>query len=121
MIRTKSAQTVKARTGETAIIKASITQIDVNEERYLVIGSYESISIEGEGDEATEVLTQIDSFRREIPLADVDTLYEACKGMIKSTNFTGIFNELKVLSLMNIVGEEANWGLTASDWEAEKA
>lgn len=120
MIRTKDKQTINARTGETAIVRAVVTERLTTPEGYTVICQYQKVDVQldDEGEEF-EVYSLIDGVTRTFTNEQVDALYAAYSGSITSTNFTGIYNELTVLSLKGIIVEDGNWGLTINDWVVE--
>ena len=120
MIRTKKKQLINSRTGDTAIVRAVVTERLTTEDNYTVICHYQSVSVsqDEEGNDV-ETFTLIDSVERNFTNEQVDGLYAAYKDSIQSENFSGIYNELTVLSLKNIVAADGNWSLTINDWEEE--
>lgn len=120
MIRTKEKQTINARTGEEAIVRAVVTERLTKDEGYTVICHYQSVDVQLDDDgEEMEVYSLIDGVTRTFTNEQVDGLYAAYKGSITSTNFTGIYDELTVLALKGIIVEDGNWDLTINDWVVE--
>lgn len=115
MIRTKSEVLINARSGEKAIVRAIVKERLTAADRFTVTVHYEVVSEE----DGEETFTLLEGVTREFTNEQVDGLYAAYKAAIKSTNFTGIYNELTVLALKGIIVEDGNWGLTINDWEVE--
>ncbi len=105
---------VYSKSNTSAKVRASITERYITDETYLIVGRFEEIGVDEEGN---ETFTFIDEFRREFTPTEAGAIYQAYKSQLTTTDFPEQFDELTKLVLLSTLAADANWELDATGWE----